>query len=191
MNNREFSLLHRILHWTIALGLMFILVTIFLRLNWMAKEHTAQIIQQQLTEVNISLQTSQAVKIGKAIRKPMWDWHIYIGYILFGLYLLRIIYIVVKGFQFDSPFSSGNNKMEKVQFWVYLGFYFFLGISLITGMLMVNGPEGIHDIAETIHKPSLLWLILFLILHFGGLIKGEYGPKQGIVSKMISGKDCK
>ena len=186
--NKNFSLAHRILHWLIAFTILFLMLTVFLRLTWLEKNNVASILQDNLNTLNISLNQDDAIKIAKNIRKPMWDWHIYSGYFLIGLYVLRLINLYFSGIVFPNPFHSTVSLKQKVQGGTYILFYFLMGISLITGFFIVNGSPKYKDILETIHVQSLYYVVLFIMMHMGGLLISEFSNERGIISKMIHGK---
>ncbi len=179
----SYTLYDRLLHWALAFGIMFILLTVFLRLTWMEKNHVAGILMENLSAIDIELTKEQAIKIAKQIRKPMFEWHLTIGYIVSGIFVLRIFYNV-----FNKKNYNPQTAREKFQVWVYRIFYFLLGITLITGLLIKFGPDSIYRITEDIHKLTLYYMIPFLILHFTGIFLAESGSKKGIISKMIVGK---
>ena len=176
------TLFDRILHWTLAFSILFILLTVFLRLYWMEKNHVAAILMDKLSLIDISISKEQAVKIAKQIRKPMFDWHLYIGYVASGLFVLRVLYNFLHKEMYDPKTSK-----EKFQLWVYRIFYILLGITLSTGLYMEFGPDYLSDFLEEIHKLTLYYVIPFLVLHFTGIIIAEFTSKKGIVSKMIGG----
>ena len=91
MENIKYSKIYRIIHWAIAVSFLLLLVTIFLRLTWMNKNNVAAIIQDYLSGTDLVLSQDQLIDLAKKIRQPMWDWHIYIGYVLTGLFGLRFI----------------------------------------------------------------------------------------------------
>ncbi len=178
----SYTLLDRLLHWALALTILFILLTVFLRLNWMEKNHVAAILTDNLSNLDIEITKEQAIKIAKQIRKPMFEWHLTIGYVVSGIFVLRIIYNSIK-----KNLYNPQTAKEKFQAWVYRVFYFLLGITLITGLLIKFGPDTFHDLAEEIHVLTLYYVVPFLVLHFTGIILAELGSKKGIVSKMIGG----
>ena len=153
----------------------------------MNKNHVADIILDELTALNVTIDEDQAVSIGKSIRKPMWTWHIYIGYVLIGLYTLRMLLFTIKGSGFHSPLAKERSLKEKFESWTYIVFYVLLGASLITGALVVLGPEKYKHDVEEIHILSDYWLIGFIILHFIGILLAEIIDKKRVVSKMIGG----
>jgi len=185
---QKYTLTHRLLHWSIAFTLLFLMLTVFLRLTWLEKNNVAAILQENLKLLNIDLSHDDALKIAKKIRKPMWDWHIYSGYFLMALYVLRMINLYRMGIIFPNPFANSSTLKQKVQGWTYIVFYFLMGVSLVTGFLIVKGPEDWGELLESIHVQSIYYVILFIIMHFIGLVVGELADQKGIVSKMIHGK---
>jgi len=178
----SYTLTDRLLHWALAFAILFILLTVFLRLNWMEKNHVAGILMDKLSALDIIISKEQAIKIAKQIRKPMFDWHITIGYVTTGIFVLRMLFHIKNKKSYNPQTSK-----EKFQVWVYRIFYTLLGFTLTTGLYMEFGPDFLGDTVEEIHKLSLYYMIAFLFLHFGGIIIAELSTNKGIVSKMIGG----
>ena len=188
METRNYSKVYRILHWLIAFSFIFLLITIFLRKTWMEKNHVAEIIQAFLADKGYPvLPEDDAILLAKKIRKPMWDWHIYIGYILTGLYCIRLAVPFFGEMKFSSPFKTGLDMKTKFQFWVYLVFYACTAVSLITGLIIEFGPKEYKKPMEEIHELSLYYLLGFMILHFGGILIAELTSDKGLVSRIING----
>jgi cytochrome b561 len=187
MREQRFNLAHRLIHWAIAFTVLFLLLTILLRMGWMNKDHVGNIIQQNLDKSNIHVNTKDAAVIGKAVRKPMWNWHILAGYTLIGLYLVRMVLTAAQGIAYRSPFRRKTRTKEKFQAWVYIIFYCLLAVSLFTGFMIENGPKRLQHNMELVHVQGLYYLVAFIILHIGGVILAEFGPEKGIISKIISG----
>lgn len=188
METRNYSKVYRILHWLIAFSFIFLLITIFLRKTWMEKNHVAEIIQAFLADKGYpALPEDDAILLAKKIRKPMWDWHIYLGYVLTGLYCIRLAVPFFGEMKFSSPFKAELDMKTKFQFWVYLVFYVCTAISLITGLIIEFGPKEYKKPMEEIHELSLYYLLGFMILHFGGILIAELTSDKGLVSRIISG----
>lgn len=190
MEQRSFTLAHRILHWLIAFTFLFILLTVYLRMYWLNRDHTANIIMDRLAGMNIEISREQAVKIGKAIRKPMWDWHIYAGYFLVGLYVIRLVVMRVQGPVFASPFAKKLSFKKRFKSILYLAFYILLAVTLISGAfinLVHDQWELVRSVMKTVHVQSLYFALAFIVLHFSGLVFAEITSERGIVSKMIHG----
>src|ERR1700754_984576 len=187
MNEKRFNLTHRLLHWAIAFTLLFLLLTILLRMGWMNMNHVGNIIQRNLDKSGTTISAKDAALIGKEVRRPMWNYHYLAGYTLIGLYLLRMILIASQGIAYKGPFSKGATLKDKFKGWVYIIFYCLLAISLFTGLLTLYGPKDWHNALSAIHTKGIYYLATFIILHLGGVLLAELGPEKGIISKMVSG----
>lgn len=187
MEERNYTAIYRMMHWAIALCMIFMLITIFLRLTWMNKEHVADIIQNYLATSDTSLSREQLIVLAKQIRKPMWDWHVYTGYVLVGLYGLRMAIPLFGKMKFSNPLEKQLTKKMKFQYWLYLAFYGCVAISLITGLIIELGPKTLKTAMESVHVLSIYYLIAFIILHIGGVIFAELTNQQGIISRIVSG----
>lgn len=184
-NKNQFTAIHRMLHWLVAILMSALFITGFLRMYWMSKTHIISIIQSETQ--NIVLSKEQMVGIAKAIREPMWQWHEYAAYIVFFLFLVRMIYMVVKGIKFPNPFVKNQSAKERSQGFMYLLFYLFIGISIITGFYL-KWIDGIwKEQMETIHKWAIYWFPIFIVFHFIGILLAELTNKKGIVSRIIGG----
>lgn len=188
MEIRNYSKVYRILHWLIALTFILLLLTIFLRKTWMEKNHVAGIIQDFLADNgHTALSEDEAILLAKKIRKPMWNWHFYFGYVLTGLYCIRLALTFFGEMKFSSPFKAKLDSKTKFQFWVYLVFYVCTAISLITGLFIEFGPKNLKDPMEEIHVLSLYYLLGFMVLHFGGVLVAECTTQKGLILRIISG----
>lgn len=148
-------------------------------------------IQQGLSKSGRQLGAADAIKIGKSIRAPMWQWHVYAGYALLILYLLRIVLMKIQGTVFYSPFKTGISCKERTKSIIYVLFYLCFGLSLLTGLLLVWGSKDwpqVHKIAKLIHVQALYYAVTFVVLHIGGLVLAELGRDRGIISRMVHGK---
>ncbi len=188
MQNKNYSIIYRLMHWAIALCMLALLLTIFLRLTWMNKNHMAEIIKNYLATTNQTLTDDQMILLAKKIRKPMWDWHIYFGYALVGLYSLRMALPFFGEMKFTNPFKDTFNTKQKFQYGLYLVFYGCVAVSLITGLIIELGPKYLKGQMEEIHELSIYYLLTFIVLHLGGVIMAELTHQQGLVSRIISGK---
>lgn len=187
MQNKNYSSVYRIMHWAIATCMILLLITIFLRLTWMNKDHMAGIIKTYLSTTDQSLSPDQLIVLAKQIRKPMWDWHIYIGYVLVGLYCIRLALPFFGQMKFSNPFNKLLTLKEKFRYWVYLVFYGCVAVSLTTGLIIEFGPKDLKKSMEEIHVLSIYYLLAFICIHIGGVLLGEFTDQQGIISKIISG----
>ena len=187
MKSRNYSAIYRIMHWSIAFCMTLMLITIFLRMTWMNKNNVALIMQDYLSTTDQSLSQDQLILLAKKIRKPMWDWHVYIGYALVGLYSIRLALPFFGHMKFSNPFTKGLAFKEKIQCWTYLVFYACVAISLITGLIIVLGPENSKKSMEDIHVLSIYYLLTFIVIHLATIFFSEFTNQQGLISRIISG----
>ncbi|MFO7674055.1 MAG: cytochrome b/b6 domain-containing protein [Lutibacter sp.] len=187
MKIKHYSAVYRFMHWSIAICMILMLLTIFLRLTWMNKNNVAEIIQNYLNTAGQSLTQDQLIVLAKKIRQPMWDWHIYLGYILTGLFSIRFLLPIFGAMKFQRPFKKELIFKEKFQNFIYLVFYGCVIISLSTGLLIKFGPSTIKILMQDIHVLSIYYLVAFIILHLSGVLWSEFTNQKGIISKIVSG----
>lgn len=188
MENQAYSKIYRIMHWAIAISFSLLLLTIFLRLTWMNRDNVAVIIQDFLATTDQSLTQDQAIVLAKKIRQPMWIWHIYIGYVLVGLFSLRLLLPLFGEMKFQNPLRKQLNFKSKFQMWTYLIFYACSIVSLITGLIIELGPKSMKKSMEEIHELGIYYLVGFMLLHISGVLYAEFTTQNGIISRIISGK---
>lgn len=187
-NTKKFTFLHRSLHWSITLSMFILFFTGFLRMEWMNKKAMIKIIENQLTPENISVNKNILNVIAKKIQAPMWEWHEVTAYVLLALFIIRVVYMLTNGFRFENPFQKRQPLKTKLQGLIYLAVYLLIFSCIITGFYLKWGDGTYKSQMETIHKWALYWFPIFVIIHFLGILIGEYTNKKGIASNMISGK---
>ena len=106
MEARTYSPIYRIMHWAIAICMILLLITIFLRMTWLNKNNVADIIQEYLSTKDTTLSRDEMVALAKKIRKPMWEWHIYLGYVLSGLIFIRLTLPFFGSMKFANPLDK-------------------------------------------------------------------------------------
>lgn len=187
MEKTNYSKLYRIIHWSIAVSFLLLLLTIFLRLTWLNKFNIAAIIKDFLNGTNQMLSQEQLIVLAKKIRQPMWDWHIYIGYVLVGLFSIRFTLPALRHMKFQNPFSRNLSVKEKFQKWTYIIFYVCVIISLVTGLIIELGPKVLKKPMEEIHILGIYYLVAFIVIHLAGVFIAEFTVQKGIISRIVSG----
>jgi cytochrome b561 len=170
---------------------MFIIVTVLLRMGWMNKDHMAAVASASLHGRQVSLSREDAVAVGRAIRKPMWDMHIYAGYVLIALYCIRLGVMRIEGPVFKNPFSRKLSRKERFKSAIYLVFYICLGISLFTGAyinFIGKRYPGTYAVMKAVHVQSLYYSLAFIFFHVGGVVLAELASDPGIISRMVHGR---
>ncbi len=181
---KKFTAFHRILHWVMALAMLILFITGFLRMHWMNKNHITGIIESKTN----AIPKEQMSEIAKSIREPMWEWHEIFAHVMIFAFIARIIYMLAKGIRFPNPFTSGQSLKERLQGFTYIYFYLFVFISAFTGICIKKELlSAYQDNIEAIHKWGIYWFPVFIVLHLVGIAATEFSDKKGITSKMIGG----
>ncbi|WP_339837116.1 cytochrome b/b6 domain-containing protein [uncultured Maribacter sp.] len=191
MAQTKYSKIYRIIHWAIAVSFILLLITIFLRLTWMNKYNMAAIIKDYLISAEQSLSQDQLIVLAKKIRQPMWNWHIYIGYVLVGLFSIRFILPGFGQMKIQNPFGKNLSTKKRIQKWTYLIFYVCVNVSLVTGLIIELGPKELKKPMEEIHVLGIYYLIAFIVIHLAGVLIAEFTDQKGIISRIVSGSKDK
>ena len=187
METTTYTRVYRIIHWAIAISFLLLLITIFLRMTWMNKYNMADIIQEYLKTTNQTLSYDEAVLLAKQIRKPMWEWHIYLGYVLVGLFSIRFTLPFFGQMKLQNPLAKELSLKVKFQKWTYIIFYICVVLSLITGLLIEWGPKDWKKPVEEIHELGVYYLVGFIVVHLAGVVIAEFTNQKGIISRIVSG----
>ncbi len=184
-NQDRFTVIHRVLHWSIAFLMFVLFITGFLRMYWMNKNHIVSIIENETQQVPLSKE--QMVGIATSIREPMWQWHEYAAYIMVFVFLTRVVYMAITRIKFPGLFAKDRSIKKRSQRFIYLMFYLFIAVSIITGFYLKWIDGDWKEPMEAVHKWAIYWFPIFILLHFSGILIGELTDKKGIASKMIGG----
>jgi cytochrome b561 len=183
--NHKFTVLHRLLHWIIAIAMPILFITGFLRMYWMNKNNIVAVIESKTS----AIPKEQMTEIAKTVREPMWQWHEVFANVMIFAFLARIIYMLVKGIRFPNPFKKNIELKERLQGFTYIYFYLFVFVSAFTGICIEKDfLTSYQEQIETIHKWGIYWFPIFILLHLAGIVMAEFSAKKGITSKMIGGE---
>ena len=188
MESKDFNVTHRLYHWGIALCIIILTGTALLHISWLGNDNLAKIIMENIVLLGGQISAGDASILAKRLAEPMWQWHIYTGYVLVGLYALRLIHLGIYGMQFPNPFSSKFTLKQRFQGFIYLYFYLSVGVTIVTGILMLWGPTEWRWASQLLHYKSHYYAVAFVFLHFGGITVTELFMERGVASKMIHGK---
>ena len=185
----KYSKLLRLWHWLNALAIFGLLATFFLRKTFLSWRTNSELIVQKLAEYNIEVTVEVAKTLAKAIRAPMWEWHIIFGYLLASLVLFRIFIFFKEGVSYKDTTSIHKIGVS----FLYTVFYLLIVFMSISGLVLTfggdagMGKEILGSIKE--NHESVAWFFVFFVpLHIGGVVVAEMSSEKGIISKMVSGK---
>jgi cytochrome b561 len=147
----------------------------------------AAIMQDYLKGTDQILSQDQLIALAKKIRQPMWNWHVYIGYVLVGLFSIRFILSALGHMKIQNPFGKNLSAKMKFQKWIYISFYFCVVVSLASGLIIELGQNEFKKPMEEIHVLGIYYLIAFIAVHWAGVLIAEFTDQKGIISRIVSG----
>ncbi|MEA3372821.1 MAG: cytochrome b/b6 domain-containing protein [Campylobacterota bacterium] len=184
---KTYSLQLRIWHWLHAITVLGLLGTFFLRKTFLSWRANSEILMAKLAEFDIVVTADQAKALAKAVRAPMWEWHIILGFVFAALVLWRLVMIVKDGF----GYSAEDTHMKLVHLgykviYVVLTFMAISGIVIYLYQDIGLTKDTAHSIKE-IHELTAWGVAGFVIMHIAGVFVADNQDQKGIVSRMISG----
>jgi cytochrome b561 len=189
---KQFTVTYRIWHWMMALSTIGLLLTVLLRKTFLSWRANSEIIQTQLAQLATEITAESAKVVAKAIRAPMWEWH-YIFAVVLGLSIaLRIYMILTKQAELPIITFLKSSATEKLKVGTHMLLCFSIAIMAISGALiyfhefLTLTKDTTHSIKK-FHEFIMQPLILFVIMHWFGVLRHELITKEGIISKMIHG----
>jgi cytochrome b561 len=186
----------RVWHWlhtTVILGL---LGTVFLRKTFLSWRTNSELIVQKMGEFDIDVSIEEAKILAKAIRAPMWDWHIILGYALVALVIWRVVLFFTQSGKENYQNFFQKSLHKKLVIVGYIGVYGIILFMSVTGLLIhfydILGftREVAHDIKE-VHELVFNAILIFVPLHIIGILVAENRDEGGIISEMVHGGKCK
>ena len=184
---KNYSLQLRIWHWLHALTVLGLLGTFFLRKTFLSWRANSEILMAKLAEFDIVVTADQAKALAKAVRAPMWEWHIILGFVFAALVLWRLVMIVREGFGYET-----DDPHMKIVYIGYKVIYVVLTFMAISGVVLYLYQDiGLSkDLAGTVKEVHevVAWAVAgFAVMHIAGVFVADNRDQKGIISRMVSG----
>jgi Ni/Fe-hydrogenase 1 B-type cytochrome subunit len=185
---KRFSLSLRIWHWLNAIVVLGLLGTFFLRKTFLSWRENSQIIMHKLAEFDIIITIEQAKILAKAVRAPMWEWHIILGFMFAFLLLWRWGMILKNGFGYEDDVDTHMKWVHRL----YKLMYSIFSFMVISGLFLYFSHDFgvdkniVHQIKE-LHEMMAWGVVGFVVIHIAGVVIAENKEDKGLISKMISG----
>lgn len=189
---QKWSIGFRVWHWIHAFVVLGLIGTVILRKTFLSWRANSEILTSKLSSMQIDVTAEQAKILAKAIRAPMWEWHILLGYALAVLLIVRVLlFFTQNGKQNYQNFAKATLHKKMVTI-AYIGIYLVLVFMALSGLSMVYQEmlgltkETVHTIKEA-HEAvfNLTWI--FVVMHIAGIVVAENRDEKGLVSDMIGG----
>ena len=191
---KKWRLDFRVWHWIHATVILGLIGTVFLRKTFLSWRINSEILSQKLAEINMEVTIEQAKVLAKAVRAPMWEWHIVLGYVLVALLIWRVALFFTQSGKENYQNFKERSLHKKLVTVGYIGIYAILVFMSISGLtihfyeLLGLTKDMAHDIKE-IHEFVFNAILIFVPLHIVGVLIAENRDERGIVSDMIHGGD--
>lgn len=187
---KQWSLNFRLWHWINAIVITGLLGTVFLRKTFLSYRTNSEIIMDKLSDINITIAKDQAVSIARAIRSPMWDWHIWLGYALAALVVWRIVLFFTDSGKQNYQNCSQKTTHDKIVSSLYVIFYVLMFAMAATGLVLhfhefLNVGKDLGESIKEIHELLYNGVLYFVIIHITGVILAENKDEKGIISSMV------
>lgn len=192
----------RIWHWLNAFAISGLLLTVLLRKTLLSWRENSAVISKKLEAAGHTIAPELAKEIAVTIRNPLWDIHIYLGYLLGALLLGRILIIlfvekkcllkaVLQSLKSGAIFKVNTRHYYMVKA-LYALFYIMTLLMVVTGFLLVfkeslSLEKSVNSFFKEIHEISMWFFVAFVGAHITGVVAAEQGEDAGLVSDMISG----
>ncbi|GAB3870903.1 hypothetical protein GCM10028824_20090 [Hymenobacter segetis] len=197
----------RFWHWANALLISLQLITILFQKVIVNSRSAVPEFQQAMSKANVTITTKQGGAFAHIISERIWDWHIYFGWALVALWVMRLglqltgpsnlrfsarLMEILRRYRLAPP--ADKSQAGKILFakTTYALFYLFLTIMVATGLIMIYedtaffGP--MHHTAEEIHNVTMYLIIGFILIHVVGVVWAESKEDHGLISRMVGGE---
>lgn len=173
----------------VVLGL---LGTVFLRKTFLSWRTNSEILAQKLAEINLEVTAAQAKALAVAIRAPLWEWHIILGYALTILVVWRILLFFTQSGKENYINFKEQTLHDKIVKIGYVILYMALAFMAISGLLIhfhkdLGLSNSITESLEELHALVYNAVLIFVPLHIIGVVIADIRNEKGIISDMING----
>ena len=169
-----------------------ILITVLLVKTIFSGKENYPLIQNALQKKGAIITVDQAKVVAKLYTHKLWDWHVYFGYVLSGLFLCRLIleYFQLAEDKFFSIlkttrryFKEQKENAKEMQHYlivrfIYFLFYLDLTLMVVTGLFIEFSDDypdmkPIRSFVKDVHNVGMYIMLGFIVLHLGGLFLRE------------------
>ena len=164
--------------------------------------------QQALSKDNVAITMQQGRAFAHIISERIWAWHVNIGLVLAGFWVLRIalgligpsnmrfsarLLEVARRYRLAPPAEKGAAGKILFAKSTYALFYIFLAIMSVTGLIMVYEDDvaifhTLSHTAEEVHNVTMYLIISFFVVHVVGVVWSEMTKDHGLISRMVGGE---
>ncbi|HEY9202867.1 MAG TPA: cytochrome b/b6 domain-containing protein [Sulfurimonas sp.] len=187
----KYTAIFRVWHWLNAIVILGLVGTVLLRKGFLSYRTNSEVIMTKLSDIGVEIFKEDAVAIAKAIRAPMWEWHLILGYALAFLVVYRIALFFFDKSQKENFASldlhkKGVNSLYYILYAVIIfmtisGFTMYLKEELALADATVKSIKELHELVYN-------YFLIFIPLHVAGVVVADIREEHGLISTMINGR---
>jgi Ni/Fe-hydrogenase 1 B-type cytochrome subunit len=205
--NKKNSAALRLWHWLNAIAISGLLITVLINSTVLKPRKSAPLVLAEIQKDNPAFTLDQARTAVGFLEDKVWEWHVYFGFALTALLLLRIITeffgLAERKFinqlkkawqQFKTTKQNRQDAQhELVVKGIYIVFYILLVIMVATGLSLafqdsLPFSKALQHSIKEVHGFCMYLILGFTIVHLAGVVLAERkAESKGIVSDMING----
>lgn len=187
----KYTAIFRVWHWLNAIVVLGLVGTVLLRKGFLSYRTNSEVIMTKLSDIGVEIFKEDAVAIAKAIRAPMWEWHLILGYALAFLVVYRIaLFFFDKSQREDFASLDLHKKGVKSLYYILYTVLLFMTISGFAMYLkeeLALADATVKSIKE-LHELVYNYFLIFIPLHVAGVVVADIIEEHGMISTMINGR---
>lgn len=203
---KKYSAPLRLWHWLNFIIISGSLITIAINATITDDHTTADLLKSELQKSGGTVNDQQVRSAAHALSDSVWGVHIYFGYALTALLLLRLVleFFQLTDQKFIRKIKSAYHQFNAVKKQreiarheltvklIYSAFYLLLVIMVVTGLFLafedaLAAYKSIRHSVKEVHGFCMYLIIAFIAVHIIGVLLAERKDGKGIVSDMING----
>jgi Ni/Fe-hydrogenase 1 B-type cytochrome subunit len=203
---KTYSSAMRFWHWANAIVISGSLITVLINSTVLKPRKMAPDVMGAIQKDNPAFTINQAQSAIRFLEDKVWEWHVYFGFALTALLLLRIIaeFFELAERKFINRFKKSwqqynvikkereKAKHELVVKSIYIIFYIVLLTMVLTGLSLafqdsLPFSKGLQNSIKEVHGFCMYLVLGFITIHLAGVFLAERKDSKGIVSNMING----
>jgi cytochrome b561 len=181
-------------HWLNACTIAGILMTVLVGDTILKPRTNTPRLKEALEGAGATVSREQARAAARMLIDRLWVWHVDLGYALAALVVIRGVVLLADRRRPapDPPPEARASQHYRAVKAFHRSFYAALGVMVTTGLLLafrdaLSLPEGVENVAGTLHEKLMWYVVGFVVLHVAGVVRAEQRGDAGLVSEMIHG----
>ena len=203
---KRYSAPLRLWHWLNFIVISGSLITVLINSTITDDRTVSALIKSEIQKAGGTSTDDQARSAAHSLSDSVWGIHIYFGYALAALLLLRLLleFFQLADQKFIRKIKSAYHQYNTIKKErelarheltvkaIYSVFYLLLIIMVVTGLFLafedaLVAYKAIRHSVKSVHGFCMYLILAFIVVHLAGVYLAERKNSKGIVSDMING----